>query len=93
MRKVKLTAITRKALTRLKQHGNIWDVVSIDDTQVIVRSERETFQVGPNQFEPDWRVVKFHHDPHFNIEWLKEEIRACTSTCGKESELRTTDDR
>jgi len=73
MRKVKLTAITRRALNKLKQHGNIWDVIMIGLDHAILRSLELTFQVGIGRFENDWTVVKFTNDPNFNLEWLKEE--------------------
>ena len=71
MRQVKLAACHAWALTRLQQHGNVWNVVSMDCTRVVLKSLQPTMMVTPALWEHAWGVVKFEKDPNFHMEWLK----------------------
>ncbi len=63
---IRLKGISGHGKNRIREHGDIWLVVFVDGSKVMLRSRHKTFKIG-GEFHHDGRWISSSTDKNFEI--------------------------
>ena len=63
---IRLKGISGHGKNRIREHGDIWLVVHVDGSKVMLRSRHKTFKAGGEMFH-DGRWISTSTDKNFEI--------------------------